>query len=180
MSAPSSVDSNKKISYTQLINESVHASDDIDIGDIFAVNKDFVVVVRGYINVHYYYIPLSKIEGWDGHVLWLNIDHKEVETKYQRNIFPDMSRYYVQDTPPYEKFPLDFPEPIIITSKNKRLLHKRKESSPDITSSSPAHYHHHHDSNNNTDEKSLYKCDLCNTSFSSQKELSDHVLRTHK
>ena len=47
-----------------LINESVHTSDDIDIGDILAVSRDFVVVKRGFVNVHYYYVPISKVEGW--------------------------------------------------------------------------------------------------------------------
>jgi hypothetical protein len=44
-------------SWMDLINESVHTSDDIDIGDIMAVSWDFVVVKRGFVNVHYYYIP---------------------------------------------------------------------------------------------------------------------------
>jgi hypothetical protein len=52
-----------------IINESVHTSDDVDIGDIEALNKNFVVVKRGFINVHYYYIPVSRVEGWDGSVL---------------------------------------------------------------------------------------------------------------
>lgn len=55
--------------WIELINESVHTTDDIDIGDIDAVSRDFIVVKRGYVNIHYYYIPISKVEGWDGHVL---------------------------------------------------------------------------------------------------------------
>ena len=46
-------------SWVDLVNESVHMSDDIDIGDIDAVSHDFVVVKRGFMNVHYYYIPIS-------------------------------------------------------------------------------------------------------------------------
>jgi hypothetical protein len=59
--------------WIDLINESAHTSDDIDIGDIHAINRDFVVVKRGFVNVniHYYYIPITKVEGWDGHVLWI-------------------------------------------------------------------------------------------------------------
>jgi hypothetical protein len=51
-------------SWVDLVNESVHTTDDIDIGDIDAVSRDFVVVKRGFVNVHYYYIPISKVEGW--------------------------------------------------------------------------------------------------------------------
>jgi hypothetical protein len=58
-----------KRSWIDLINESVHTSDDGDIGDIDAVSRDFIVVKRGFVNVHYYYIPISKVEGWDGKVL---------------------------------------------------------------------------------------------------------------
>lgn len=64
--------------WRDLIDESVHTSDDIDIGDIEAVSKSFVVVKRGFINIHYYYIPMSRIEGWDGHVLWLKVSEKLV------------------------------------------------------------------------------------------------------
>ena len=46
-----------------LIDESVHTFDDVDIGDIEAVSRDFVVVKRGFVNVHYYYIPINKVEG---------------------------------------------------------------------------------------------------------------------
>ncbi len=38
----------RKPNWTGLINESVHTSDDKDIGDIEAVNRDFVVVKRGF------------------------------------------------------------------------------------------------------------------------------------
>lgn len=48
------------------MNHSVHTVDDMDIGDIFAINRQFIVVVRGFLNIHYYYIPLNKVEGWDG------------------------------------------------------------------------------------------------------------------
>jgi precorrin isomerase len=44
-------ESSKK--WIDLINESVHTSDDIDIGDIIAVSRDLVVVKRGFVNVHY-------------------------------------------------------------------------------------------------------------------------------
>jgi hypothetical protein len=76
----------KKKTWIGLIDESVHTSDDVDIGDIDAVSRDFVVVKRGFVNVHYYYIPVSKVEGWDGHVLWLKITEQEVIRNYEREI----------------------------------------------------------------------------------------------
>jgi hypothetical protein len=68
----------KEKTWIGLIDKSVHTFDDIDIGDIDAVSRDFVVVKRGFVNVHYYYIPISKVEGWDSHVLWLKITEEEV------------------------------------------------------------------------------------------------------
>ena len=47
-----------KLNYIGLINESVHTINNEDIGDIYAINKFFVVVKKGFINVHFYYIPL--------------------------------------------------------------------------------------------------------------------------
>jgi hypothetical protein len=77
-----------RMAWTDLINESVHTSDDIDIGDIDAVSRNFVVVKRGFVNIHYYYIPLTKVEGWDGNVLWLAIPEEKVVTKYEREDLP--------------------------------------------------------------------------------------------
>lgn len=46
-SAPDKIEfGNKKEEWIQLINESVHTSNDIDIGDIDAVSRDFVVIKR--------------------------------------------------------------------------------------------------------------------------------------
>jgi len=45
------------------------------------VSRNFVVVMRGIINIHYYYIPINKVEAWDGNVLWLKITENEVKEK---------------------------------------------------------------------------------------------------
>jgi hypothetical protein len=84
-----------------LINESVQVSDDIDIGDIMAVSRDFVVVKRAFVNVHYYYIPINKVEGWDGQVLWIKVAESEVKGNYERDKLPDPFRYYIKDYPYY-------------------------------------------------------------------------------
>lgn len=87
--------------WIDLINESVHTSDDIDIGDIVAVSRVFAVVKRGFVNIHYYYIPISKVEGWDGNVLWIKVAESEVKGNYERDKIPDPFRYYVKDYPYY-------------------------------------------------------------------------------
>jgi hypothetical protein len=45
-----------KPNWIGLIGESVHTSDYIDIGNIDGMSKDFIVIKRGIVNVHYYYI----------------------------------------------------------------------------------------------------------------------------
>ena len=60
-------------------------SDDMDIGDIEATSKDTVVVKRGIINVHYYYLPVSLIEGSDEQAVWLTITEQEIKDKYEKD-----------------------------------------------------------------------------------------------
>src|ERR687883_1754567 len=79
------------LKWVDLLNESVHTSDDQDIGDIEAVNREFIVVKRGFVNVHRYFIPANKIEGWDGNVLWLKITEDELKRKNNKMMRQDLS-----------------------------------------------------------------------------------------
>jgi hypothetical protein len=143
--------------WIELINESVHTTDDIDIGDIDAVSRDFIVVKRGYVNIHYYYIPISKVEGWDGHVLWLKINEDEVKRNYQRDIVPDPSRYYVKDYPYYNA--AFYPEVIIIQPRYKRPVYTTPPA-PEMPRT--------------------YICDLCEVAtFKDEEELSKHITEQH-
>ncbi len=74
------------LAWVELLNESVHTSDDQDIGDIEAVNRQFIVVKRGFVNIHRYFIPAYKIEGWDGNIVWVKITEEEVKRKYQNDL----------------------------------------------------------------------------------------------
>lgn len=156
-----------KPNWIGLIGESVHTSDDIDIGDINAMSRDFIVVKRGIVNVHYYYIPISKVEAWDGNVLWLRITEKEAKENSERNnLVPDPMRYYVRDYP-YESVAkyttAKYPDLVIIPPKYKKIPYITTTSSS--SSSSPELSH-------------LSKCDLCDTLFKTEDELSNHV-KTH-
>jgi hypothetical protein len=81
----SNTSESSKASWMDITNESVHTSDDRDIGDIEAISKDLIVVKHGFVKVHRYYIPVSKVEGWDGHVVWLKIKEDEVKKNYERD-----------------------------------------------------------------------------------------------
>lgn len=140
--------------WTDLINKSVHTTDDMDIGDIEAVSRDIVVVKRGFVHIHYYYIPVANVEGWDGNVLWLKITESEVKGKYERNKVPDPTLYYVKDYPYYTTaYYTDLP---IIPSKYNR---------PDYLITNPP----------TVDAPRLHRCSLCDESFESEDELSYHI-----
>ncbi len=157
MVTSSSSETTKK-DWIELINESVHTSDDIDIGDIDAISRDFVVVKRGFVNIHYYYIPSTKVEGWDGNVLWLNITEQEVVKKYQVDTVPDPSRYFVKDYPVYST--AYYPQLTLIPTKFARQIYNTTTSREDIPK--------------------VFKCDLCDESdFKTEDELSNHVKERH-
>ena len=162
---PPSSSNPTKSGWLDLINESIHTSDDIDIGDIDAVSRDFVVVKRGFVNVHYYYIPITKVEGWDSHVLWLRITENEVKANYERDKIPDPSRYYVKDYPTYtaEYYPeLIMIPPRYIQPVFGTTVPPYSPRTEETTKAEPS-------------IQDAYVCDLCNTSFKTEEELSNHV-----
>jgi hypothetical protein len=79
-----------------LIQESVHTSDDVDIGDIEAISKETIVVKRGIKNIHYYYIPVNMVRGGDKNIVWLAVTEEEVKNKYENNEEPSPSKYFVR------------------------------------------------------------------------------------
>jgi hypothetical protein len=162
--------------WKELINESVHTSDDVDIGDIYAVNKNFIVVKRGFVNIHYYYIPTFHVEGWDGKVLWLKINEETANSKYQRNdSYPDPYRYYLKDRPLYHKN--DLSEVMTISSKIAEPAYSfeypvtTKENNDDDVKNTDQNF---------SKDNVKFKCDLCNkTNFNSEEELSNHIKSNH-
>jgi hypothetical protein len=162
-SSSSSSDDTAKLTWTTLIDESVHTSDDIDIGDIDAVNRDFIVVKRGFVNIHYYYIPITKVEGWDGHILWLKITENEVKANYERDKIPDPSQYYIKDYPTYTT--AYYPELMVIEPRYIR---------PGF--SSPPPYSPEEEKATKT---TAYECVLCNVAFKTEDELSRHISSQH-
>lgn len=88
-------------SYTDLLNESVHTADDVDIGYIEAVSRDYIVAKRGFVNIHCYDIPSSEVEGWDDNIFLLKISEEQVKQLYERDRFPDTSKYHIKDYPYY-------------------------------------------------------------------------------
>jgi hypothetical protein len=152
----------KKKTWTELVDEPVYTNDDINIGNIDAVNRDFIVVKRGLINMHYYFIPITKVEGWDGNVLWLKISEAEVVIKYQRDeTIPHPSRYYIKGYSGYTT--TCYPRLKIIRPRYTR------PSYAEIINTQKVFIF-----------DDLYKCDLCGElNIKSEDDLSDHVRISH-
>lgn len=148
-------------SWTDLISESVHTSDDRDIGDIEAVSRDFIVVKRGLVSVHRYYIPMSRVEGWDGSVVWLKVPEGQVKESYERNAAPDPHYYHYSNAPVADmnaarKFMINMP----------KIPPKFEERRSFVVARSP-------------EELRVFRCDLCDATFRTEDELSSHVPASH-
>jgi hypothetical protein len=52
----------EKANWIDLINESVHTSDEVDIGHINTISRDFIVAKRDLINVQYYYVDCGNAQ----------------------------------------------------------------------------------------------------------------------
>lgn len=147
----------ERASWTDLIRESVHASDDHDIGDIEALNRHFIVVKRGLVKVHRYYIPMSRVEGWDGKVVWLKVPEEHVKNAYEKDAAPAPHYYHYSDAPVADD---DLRQHLLIVPK---IPPKYEQERPFVIV--PRRH----------EEPSILRCDLCNTTFRTEEELSDHV-----
>ena len=67
-----------------------------EIGEVEAVNKDTIVVKKGKRGGKYYYIPVDKVEGWDGHAVCLTITDDEAQ-QFEKKEKPDKSNYFTKD-----------------------------------------------------------------------------------
>jgi hypothetical protein len=155
---------NEPSSWTDLIGESVYTTDDQDIGDIEAVSRNFLVVKKGLVNIHRYYIPLHRVEGWDGKVVWLKIPEAAVKTNYERDAAPDPYNYHYSSAPPVDpsnvvrRFQINMP----------KIPPRAQEERPFLVS---------HESSGQ-DER-IFPCNLCNGTFKTDDELSSHVESSH-
>ena len=107
--------------------------------------------------------PIHKVEGWDGHILWLKITEQEVVRKYERDeIVPDSSRYYVKDYPVYNT--AYYPPFTMIPA-----MYTRNAYTTTTTPPSPKE-----------DILIVFKCKLCREpNLKTEDALSDHIRSRH-
>ena len=154
----------ERSSWTDLISESVHTSDDQDIGDIEAVSRNFIVVKKGLVNVHRYYIPLHRVEGWEGKVVWLKIPEEMVKTNYERDPAPDPHNYHYSSAPMVDasdnvrRFQINIP----------KIPPRAQEERPFLVSQQSSEQ-----------EERVLVCNLCSAAFETDDELSRQVESSH-
>jgi hypothetical protein len=156
--------SSEPSSWTDLIGESVHTTDDQDIGDIEAVSRNFIVIKKGLVNIHRYYIPLHRVEGWDGKVVWLKIAEEAVKTHYERGVTPDPYNYHYSSAPTVDPSNVMSRFQINMPKIPPRALDER----PFVVSEETSEH-----------KERFFLCNLCNASFRSEDELSRHVESNH-
>ena len=144
----------------ELVGELVHTSDDEIIGHVEAVNRNFVVVIRGLVRSRHYYIPFHKVEGWDTDVLWLKSTEEQVKSNYERNIEPDASAYYIKGSHLHRA--LSYPKVPTLVSR--------------YTASARAPVT---DANKLAEQAAANRCALCDMTFQTEDELSKHVTSLH-
>lgn len=84
----SSMDSELKIPWEEVIHKHVRTTDDLDLGDVDRVGDEFIVVREGVVKIHIYYIPKKYIIKYDGSTLWLNLSSTLASSKFERENEP--------------------------------------------------------------------------------------------
>lgn len=151
-------------SWTDLIHELVHTRDDEQLGHVEAVSRNFLVVKRGLVKVRRFYIPLTKVQGWDGKAVWLKVTHREAEENYEKDKRPDPFVYHYSSAQPtdtsevLEDFQINMP----------KIDRTYDDEAPYLTAEERP-----------KEEPVVFTCDLCDARFRSEAELDDHVSATH-
>jgi|SRR5215203_2286403 len=84
----SSMDSELKIPWEEVIHKHVRTTDNLDLGDVDRVGDEFIVVREGVVKIHIYYIPKKYIIKYDGSTLWLNLSSTLASSKFERENEP--------------------------------------------------------------------------------------------
>ena len=77
-----------KIEWANVIHKHVRASDNVDIGDVERVGKEYLVVRQGVAKVHVYYVPKACVSNYDGSYLYLNVPNDFARKRFERDNDP--------------------------------------------------------------------------------------------
>ncbi len=75
-----SLNNNNKIRWNNVLYKEARGKNGSELGIVYEIENTYILTKKGTINAHRYYIPISKVEDFDGFVLKVNITEKELET----------------------------------------------------------------------------------------------------
>lgn len=95
------------------------------IGDLYAVSRNFRVVIRRNNKYSLLLYSYNKVEAWDYNVLWLRITENEVKTNMKDKI-PSPRQYFIKDYLYYTVYTgYNYPLPVISRRYSEQPLLKK-------------------------------------------------------
>lgn len=76
-------------------------TEDVDLGEVQEVGRNFVVTKKGHVNTDSFYIPKYLAQRYDGHTLWFNVSEGQ-KIEFKRTAPPtyeEYVRYRVEGAP---------------------------------------------------------------------------------
>jgi hypothetical protein len=116
------------------------------------------------VSVKLFYIPLTRVQGWDGKAIWLSVTDEEVVEQYRKDKRPDP---YVYHYSPAQQ--TEMSDSVTDFQLNMRRIDRvYVDEEPFVTAEEPP-----------AEEPVTFSCDLCEEKFRSESELDAHVSNTH-
>ncbi len=76
-------------------------NEDVDLGEVQEIGRNYVVTKKGYADKETFYIPKYLAQRYDGHTLWFNVSEAQ-KIDFKRTAAPtyeEYERYRVQGAP---------------------------------------------------------------------------------
>jgi len=75
-----SLNNKNKIKWNNVLYKEAKGNDGTELGIVYEIGNTYIITKKGTISSHRYYIPISKVQDFDGFVLKINITEKEFDT----------------------------------------------------------------------------------------------------
>ena len=116
------------LNWDEVIKKEARGKNDEDLGEVQEVGDTYVLVQKGLISKHKFYIPKYLAEGYDGNTLWFKVSEEEAKSTFVRDSAPaadEYARYKTSDVPS----DIETRIPVI----EERLNVQKRESSREAT-----------------------------------------------
>lgn len=69
----------KSINWNKALKKRAVGSNNLELGEVHEVNDNYIIIQKGMLNKKTLYIPISKFESFDGHILKVQINEEEMD-----------------------------------------------------------------------------------------------------